>query len=278
MEDVETHTEEATEQLPETGTSQVDEGVEQADADTEIEAADTEEVTEEKKADTEEPKPFQNGKEVLKINGEEVEADWTTVKKYAQIGAAGLQAMQKAKQIEKSATETYKQILSLAQKNPEGLIEVLTGKKWSRSDAAQSKDGATNTETQGQYDPRDERIAQLEAKIEQREIVQEQQAFQQEFNEAITKYPNLDDEIVQEYLKSQYKAALKNGLDVTVEDVAFVVSQKIAQKKSMQAKQRQKVIEQKKKTAPVSVRSATPKSKSDDSYDIEDVLKLAGRA
>lgn len=277
MEDVETHTEVAEEQLPETGDSQVNEGVEQTEADTEIEAADTD-TTEEQTAETEEPKPFQNGKEVLKINGQEIEADWGTVKKYAQIGAAGLQAMQKAKQIEKSATETYRELVRHAHKNPEAVIEILTGKKWSRSDAAQSKDGATNTEAQGHYDPRDERIAQLEAKIEQREIVQEQQAFQQEFNEAITKYPNLDDEIVQEYLKSQYKAALKNGLDVTVEDVAFVVSQKIAQKKSMQAKQRQKVIEQKKKTAPVSVRSATPKSKSDDSYDIEDVLKLAGRA
>ena len=85
--------------------------------------------------------------------------------------------------------------------NPEGLIEVLTGKKVTLGGARSSDEAATNEQRQFTKDPRDERIEQLERKIEQREIEQERHQFQTEFDEAVKKYPHLDDEFVQSYLK-----------------------------------------------------------------------------
>ncbi len=277
MEDVQTeHTEETTEQPPEVDTQDTTKGVEAQDAD----SADTEAVdesTETEDQTTEVPKPFENGTEKLVVNGKEIDADWNTVKKYAQIGYLGLEATKRAKSVEKQATETYKQILKLATDNPAGLIEVLTGKKWNGEGASNPKGAATEEHTQA-HDPRDQRIAQLEQKIEQREIEQERVAFQKEFDDALKAYPHLDDEFVQEYLKGQYKSALESGLNVTVDDIAFTVSQRVAAKKSEQAKARQKSLAVKKKTTPVSARVATPKVKSDEGYELEEVLKLAGRA
>ena len=201
MEDVQTeHTEDTTEQPPEVETVDTTEGVDAAEADTE-DSEIVDESTETEEQTTEEPKPFANGTEKLVVNGKEIDADWTTVKKYAQIGYLGLEATKKAKAIEKQAAKTYSQMIQWATENPEGLIEVLTGKKVTLGGARSSDEAATNEQRQFTKDPRDERIEQLERKIEQREIEQERHQFQTEFDEAVKKYPHLDDEFVQSYLK-----------------------------------------------------------------------------
>lgn len=218
--------------------------------------------------------PFAQGKEKFVVDGKEYDWDWETTKKYAQIGKSGYNKMQEAAALKKQVSENYKKLVTLAQSNPQGLIEILTGQKASPGHAqgeqqAQQSEGAT--------DWRDNEIRDLRSRIESRELAEERRAIETELQGAVSKYPVLNDEIATEYVKAQYAKALKQGMDVTIEDVAFHVAQKLQDKQTQTLKQKQQKIQQRRSgstlTAPQGHISDSPKDMS-----MDDVKRLAGRA
>lgn len=227
--------------------------------------------------------PFKSGKEKFKVNGAEVEWDWDTTKRYAQIGNAGYKAMEKAKALEKKQADTYQQLMDLATRDPEGLIRIFNP-QWNGSakQAQQIQAGQPQDQSEAN-DPRDHKIRELEQryqsvaeKLEAQEIAKERSMIESEIQSAVKQFPILGDEMHQEFLKFQYAKALKQGLDVTMEDVAFHVAQKLEatrQAKNQQIKQR---IEEKRKKAPV-VGTAAPEGTGKKTMSLEDVKRLAGR-
>lgn len=221
--------------------------------------------------------PFASGKEKLTINGQEVELSWDEVKKYASLGRTAYDKMQEAASIRKQVQDNYKKLVQLAQTNPQGLIEVLTGRKAPSAGQSQAQDEQGDQIEARRNDPRDAEIQELKAKIEARELAEERKAIETELTSAVSKYPELNNEIYKEYVKSQYAKALRQGADdITIEDVAFIVSQQVKEKQAQSVRERQQKIKERRDRAPVTVppghRSDKPKE-----MDLEAVKRLAGR-
>jgi hypothetical protein len=227
--------------------------------------------------------PFQGGKEKFKINGKELEWDWPTVQRYAQKGYAGMQALQRAAETEKKAKQFFGGLQESAARDPEGVIRILLGDPNWRFQAQRAA-SETHLPDESSFDPKDRVIQELQAKVEklsgkyeQTEIEQERAAIAKEISDAENRYPNLKgDEVALEYVKSQYRKALSQGLDVTIDDVAFEVNQKLEERKLQRAQQTKKRIEEKRKTAPVTHVAGAPaaKEKGFDTFDdVRDAIK-----
>ncbi len=220
--------------------------------------------------------PFANGKEKLTINGQEVELSWEETKKYASLGRTAYDRLQEAAQVRKQVQDNYKKLVSLAQTNPEGLIEVLTGRKSTAGQSQAETSRQQQAEERG-YDPRDAEIQELKTKIEARELAEERKAIETELNSAVSKYPELDNEIYKDYVKSQYAKALRQGAeDITMEDVAFIVSQQVRQKQVQSVREKQQKIKERRDRAPVTVPPGHKAEKSTE-LDMDAVKRLAGR-
>lgn len=226
--------------------------------------------------------PFQNGKEKFKVNGTEVEWDWETTKKYAQIGNAGYKAMERAAAVEKKAADTYKQLMNLAQSDPEGLIRVFNP-NYKPLQARNSQQDAYGQAEQQEMDPRDQKIQELEKqlstvseRLEKQALDEERKAVQAEIDSAVKAYPILNDEIAINYLKTQYKQALAKGMDVTLDDVAFHVAQKLEESRNKKLEQQKQRIEEKRKRAPVTSTPGTPSSEAKKFQTFDEVRRLAG--
>lgn len=233
--------------------------------------------------DTEVPSPFKNGKEKFVINGKEREWDWKTTRKYAQLGLAGQQALERAATIEQKAKSTYSRIVELAETDPEGLLRTLNPKfKGLSSRAAQPAKGGQGQGEEQDQDPSAARIAELEERLrtsedrfEQMDIDAERKAIEGEIDAAAKEYPEIQDKIVRQYVKAQYKSQLQKGLtNVTLEDVAFHVAQEIREKRTQEAKDKQARLKTNRDKAPV---NAVPGAGGDKPMSREDVYKLAGR-
>lgn len=124
--------------------------------------------------------PFANGgKEKFKVNGQEVEWDWPTTQRYAQMGKSGQLAMERAAEVERKAKDAYAKLYEAAQRDPEGLIQTLNPtwqprhqKARAQTSSAQLPNGKaaataqTDDEAAGEsLDPRDEKIATLERRL-----------------------------------------------------------------------------------------------------------------
>ena len=223
--------------------------------------------------------PFASGKEKFKINGAEEEWDWETAKKYAQLGKAGQLAMQKAANVEKKQKEMYGQLVQAAEKDIFSLYEVLTGKKHPYS--TQQQNGAVRQEQE--VDPRDqklreyeEKISRIEQRFEQEEIEKERHAVETELTDAVTKYPELNNPYLKHYVKSEYRKALINGLDLSLEDVAFYVAQDYRQQNAEKSKSLNEKLDYNKKRAPV-IAPPSGGDKGKKPMTLEDVKRLAGR-
>jgi len=238
------------------------------------------------------PSPFAGGKEKFKVNGQEKEWDWNTTKKYAQLGYAGQQALEKAHATETKAKQSmqnlYAQINQLAVSDPEGLIRMFNPKYQgtsSRQMAAQGAQTEQGQTTEQGYDPRDQKIQELEQRtqsfeqmIEKQAVEEERKAIATEMEEAIKQYPELNSEINREYVKAQYKRALMKGIEgITIDDVAFHVSQKIKESKDAEVKAKQAQLQQNKQKAPVTAGSVGSTGGSTKPMSRADVMKLAGR-
>lgn len=229
-------------------------------------------------------KPFANGKEKFKVNGAEEEWDWDTTKRYAQIGKSGYSALEKAAATEKKAQETLRKLQDAASKDPEGLIQILTGNaNWraqmqqaAKSEQANNPGASTadlenriRQQMQAEYGP-------LKDKLEAMEVEKERQLVNQELDTAVKKFPELDTPIHRDLVKQYYARALKNGLtDIDLEDVAFHVSQELKQYSQAQQKKVVEKLEDNKRRAPVVTRSGGKDA--DAAMTIDDVKRLAGR-
>lgn len=212
----------------------------------------------------------------LKINGQEEDVDEKTLVKYAQVGKAGYRAMERAAETEKKAKAAYQKMMEYAAKDPYGLIEMLNP-QWKRPQSSGQSDPQ-----QQEVDPRDQRIADLESKLnpllehqEQAAIQAERQAIDKEYSDAVKDYQWKSDPFVKEKVFSLYRKYLNADQDVSLEDVAFYVDQEWKQyNRSKETALKTKVTESKKR-APISATPAggagtqTPKS-------FDDIRKLAG--
>lgn len=225
------------------------------------------------------PTPFATGKEKFKIFGKEEEWDWDTTKKYAQLGKASTEKMERAAQIEKKANDTMRQLVELAGRDPDGLIRLF-------NPTYQGRSTAQDATTPGQeVDPRDAKISHLESQlqritgsIEKQELEAEKSAIAKEFADAETKYPVLKgNKFANERVKSEYKRLLYAGVtDVTIEDVAFQVAKEWQDFKQQENHEIKKRLEENKNKSPL---SPTPSGGSSQSKPMtrEDVMRLAGK-
>lgn len=260
------------------------------DTDTSLEALETDEQTTDLEVDqqdgetkpSDESLPFSNGgKEKFKVNGQEFEWDWEETRKYAQLGKAGQVAMQRASDVEKKARTFYGQLIEAAKTSPEDLIRSLTGDPNWRFHP--TKSGQSLDQQDQDIDPREAKIQELEQRLsrfeksdEQKAIDSERAAIAQEIAEVETKYPVLKgNKFAITHIKSEYKKALMNGSDLSIDDVAFYVAQELKESQQKQVQEKQKRIEQKRKNAPVSAAPGTPGGERKE-MSIDDVKRIAG--
>lgn len=216
----------------------------------------------------------------LKVNGEEEELDEPTVLKYAQLGKAGQRAMERAAATEKKHKELISSLRETAEKDPFLLYQALTGKIHPKAGLGAQQ--ATPDQSQAE-DPRDaklreyeEKFSRIEQRLEQEDIERERQAVEKELADAVKKYPELESPFLKSYVKSEYRKALVNGLDTTLEDVAFLVAQENKQWIAKSQKATQEKLEANKQKAPVIAPPSTGGSQKKE-MTLEDVKRLAGR-
>lgn len=225
-------------------------------------------------------RPFSSGKEKVKVNGKEEEWDFDTFKKYAQIGKAGYKALEESAAIKKKAADSYKQLMELAHRDPIGLLRTLNPNFEPQSFGLRNATQGQEFETE---DPRDGKIRELEAKLnsvlerdEKAAIHSERLAIESELEAAAKKYPVLADEVYREYVKAQYHKALANDMDVTIDDVAFHVAEKLKDSQKRKLSEQQRRLEERRKNAPI---STVPSGQGSGQRQMtrEEVRKLAGR-
>lgn len=222
--------------------------------------------------------PFREGKEKFKLDNEEVEWDWETTKKYASLGAAGYKRMEQAAAIRKQAEQAYSQLMHLAQTDPVGLLRTLNPKF--NPQALQQRQETTES---GNVDPRDLEIRELKQRyetvaqtLERQEIEREKSLMQQEFDASFKKYPILKaNPFAMDRIRAEYTKALQAGIDVSIDEIAFLTAQELQKTSQAKTQVQQQRIQEKRKNAPVSV---TPGSKADKPMTIDDVKRLAGMA
>lgn len=230
--------------------------------------------------------PFKSGKEKFKFKDAEVEWDWETTKKYAELGRGGRLAMQKASEIEKKATDAYNNLIKRAQSDPEGLLEILNPKyKRGSLTKAQAREVAAEA-VDGQsvgYDPRDSKIQELEEKlgsiesfVEQGKIAEERKLIETELDESVKRYPELNNKFYREFVKQEYHKALKRGDQFSIEEVAFFVSQDLKEMEASKAKAQKLAQEKIEKKAPVTSVHGKNVGESE-GMTREEVMRLAGR-
>jgi hypothetical protein len=218
----------------------------------------------------------------LKVNGEDLDLTEPEVLKYAQLGKAGQRAMEKAAALEKKHKELYAQLQQTAEKDPYLLYQVLTGKTHPKAMNAAPQQ-ATAQGDQSADDPRDielreykEKLSRIEQRLEQEDIERERKAVENELNDAVKKYPELDSPFLKSYVKSEYRKALLNNADMSLEDVAFLVAQEHKRYEAQRSKVTQQKLEANKQKAPV-IAPPSGGGTSKKEMTLEDVKRLAGR-
>lgn len=233
---------------------------------------------------TETYKPFANGKEKFTINGQDEELDWETAKRYVQFGKAGRAAMDKAAKLESSYKKTYAQLAEAAARMENGdfsLYTALTGKQYIPKTQQGPAKSPNSSEVPERADPRDqelqsirEELNQFKAEREKIAVENERKAVESELDAAVKKFPTLDDKFSRAFVKSEYRKALMNGEDLSLEDVAFFVAEEKKTQDAAKSKATQQRIEQNIHKSPVIAPHANAPSKKKGT--LEDSLKLGG--
>lgn len=226
--------------------------------------------------------PFKDGKETFVIDGQEVEMTWDEAKKSIQLASASYKRFEDAKKIEKQAQTVLEQLRQKARENPEGLIRIFNPNWQGGTFQAQAQDPTESQRHEGQdnpwqqrYEELDQRYKQLEQRFEQQDIQAEQAKLRQEFSEVESNYPIFKDEATMAYLKSEYAKALRNGMDISLEDVAFTLSQKLERSRAEKLQSQQQRKEHNRNRAPVSAQPSAAKP-SGGYNSFEDVKKSLG--
>jgi hypothetical protein len=230
-------------------------------------------------------KPFANGKEKFSVDGEDVEMDWEEAKKSIQLAKASYKRFEEANGIRQSAQQSYQKMMELARTNPEGLLRVLNpnwqpGTQSTQRAATQQYDQRA-TEQEQPWQTELERIKaeneEFRSKFENLELDRERAALQQEFQAIETKYPVFKDKLANNFLKTEYRKALRAGMDVDLETVAFYANQEIQQSKTAQVQNAQKNIQQKRSQAPVSSQPAGGDGKKKGFSSFEELKNYLGK-
>lgn len=227
--------------------------------------------------------PFISGKERFKIDGKEEELDWETAKKYVSLGKTGYQRMSEAASLKKQVNEAYQQLLDLAKSDPEGLIRTLNPNYQGSNGQSQRTPTESNSVADNQQDPRDyelrtlrEEMAAIKSFHENQQIQNERQAIESELGEAETKYSVLKgNKFAMNYIKSEYRKALMNNADASIDDIAFHVAQEIKNERSQSLANSQKRNEQKRNQAPITV-GAAPSGSAAKEMTFDEVKRIAG--
>lgn len=216
----------------------------------------------------------------LKVNGEESEYSEAEVLKFAQLGKAGQRAMERAAATEKKHKELQSTLREAAEKDVFTLYQALTGKRHPLADQGAPK---ATPQQSGEIDPRDvqlreyeEKLSRIEQRLEKEDIERERQLVEQELGDAVKKYPELDSPYLKSYVKSEYRKALVNGLDMSLEDVAFYVAQEHKQWNAQKQKATQQKLEANKQKAPV-IAPPSDGGSQKGPMTLDDVKRLAGR-
>lgn len=227
--------------------------------------------------------PFANGKEKFSIDGEDVEMDWEEAKKSIQLAKASYKRFEEANGIQKSAKESYQKMMELARTNPEGLLRVLNPNWQSGTPSAQAQGTQQEQRNTEQAQPWQNELEKLRGendefkqKFESLELERERSALNTEFQAVESKYPIFKDKLANNYLKTEYRKALRSGMDVSLDDVAFYVNQDIQASKTAQVQSTQQRIEQKRTQAPVSSRPADSAGKKTAPESFEEVRRRLG--
>jgi hypothetical protein len=192
--------------------------------------------------------------------------------------------MEKAAALEKKQKDLYAQLRTAAEKDPDGFLEVITGKRRNLANPAAPKKATALDEANGgdpkdlelkeyyeaQLRERDERLSRLEQRLEQEDVERERKLVA----DAIKKYPVLNTKHLKAYVQSQYRQALVNGLELSLEDVAFYVSEEVKQEQQARQKTVTKKLEENNKRAPVFTPPAPGSVKKKGT--LEDSLQLGG--
>lgn len=214
----------------------------------------------------------------IKVDGRETQLKESELIKYAQLGKKGQRAMEAHANLEKKQKAFYSTLQAAAEKDVYSLYEALTGKRHPAAEAARQPQAEATDQNQ---DPRDiklreyeDKLARIEERFENEAVEKERQAVASELDAAVKKYPELDSPYLTAYVKDQYRRSLKNGLDHSLEDIAFLVAQDV---KRQEADKRQKLtthLDKNKKRAPVITGPSDGKTKPKGG--IEYARKLAG--
>lgn len=193
-------------------------------------------------------KPFENGKEIIKVRGKDVEVDWETTKRLASLGMAGRRAMQEKAQTEQKFKAFMGQLKSAAEKDPYELAEILTGKRLQRPH--QNTQTTTQEENNQNEDPRyaqlmqrleqqDQQIRELSGDRENRLVQQELAAIEKEYSDVEKQFPELKgDRFKKQYIKDLYAKEIRNGNEyTTLEDIAFEVVMELRDEEKMRQKE-----------------------------------------
>ncbi len=231
--------------------------------------------------------PFAQGREKFVVNGQEEEWDWDTTKRYAQIGKAGYSNLEtaakmrkEAERVQSSARQVYSQLMEYAKRDPEGLIKILNP-----NFAGSNQSAGQEFQDRGlgqEFDPRDQKIASLEERLQKWEQDREAQldreerkAMESEFSQVKEKFPRFKHPASYAYLRDQYKKAIINNLDLSVDDVAQMVDDKLSQYDAQSTQAKVQRYEKNRERSPVSGVSAGIGKKGE--MTLEDVKRLAGR-
>lgn len=229
--------------------------------------------------------PFKNGKEKFVIQGQEVEADWETVKREYQLATVSRKKMEEAASIRKKADEALQHLYRAASEDPIALIRLLNPKFQlpQMGTAENSVNPEQEAASQNGKRPVDPKIQELESKLSkydeyfQRMETQETlKVINQEMDEAVDKFPVLKGKYERELLKLEYRKALDQGLDLSIEDVAFYLARDIEQERNQVKQAEIQKQQENKRKAPVSARPAAASEKKG-FESIDDVKRLIGR-
>lgn len=227
--------------------------------------------------------PFKDGKEKFTIDGQEVEMDWEETKKSVQLAQSSYKRFEDAKKIEKTAQTVLEQIKQKARENPEGLIKIFNPNWQGGNSQAQSQETAQGGQRmqdqdnpwQSKFEELQRQNEELRQRFEEQDVQAERAKLQQEFTEVQSKYPVFQGKAEMAFLKSEYAKALRNGMEVDLEDVAFTISQDLKNSQVQRIQSQNQKRKQARERAPVSSQPGAGGAKKE-FEDFEDVKKSLG--
>lgn len=231
--------------------------------------------------------PFAAGKAKFKVDGQEYEADWDTVTREYQLTKKSRMMMDEAAGIKRKAETALKNLYAAARNSPEEFLRSLNPNWNPQRSQGQAPAGqeASGAQAQGQFDLESLReqirselmqdVAPIKQQLEQYELERERQSLDKEFGEVTDKFPVFKGRVEKQFLMSQYRAALEQETNLSLEEVAFIASRELEEERKESMRIKAERAQQLRQKAPVTTRPAGGEPKKE--MTLEDVKRIAGR-